>query len=165
LGNSSDLFLLAHAQKVGVPVFLIPILWGGFHIAKSAGNFFIGSWVDRIGPKPMILAGWTIYGIVYLLFGFASAAWQIWCLFLGYACFYALTEPSEKTLVATLVPAERKGLAYGWFNFALGVATLPASVLFGWLYTWSPQAAFNTGAGLAFASSLMLLSVRAKRVM
>jgi MFS family permease len=161
LGNSSDLFLLAHAQKLGVPDYLLPILWGAFHIAKSAGNFWVGSWVDRIGPKRMILAGWLVYGVVYLLFGLAQTAWQIWCLFFAYAVFYALTEPSEKTLVASLVPPDRKGLAYGWFNFALAIATFPASLLFGWLYTQHPQAAFTTGAGFALAASLVMFRVDA----
>lgn len=163
LGNSSDLFLLAHAQKLGVPDYLLPILWGAFHVAKSAGNFWVGTWVDRVGPKRMILGGWTIYAVVYLLFGMAQSAWQVCALFFGYAVFYALTEPSEKTLVATLVPPERKGLAFGWFNFALAVATFPASLLFGWLYTLNPQVAFTTGAGLAFAASLLMLQVSSQR--
>jgi MFS family permease len=160
LGNSSDLFLLTHAQRLGVPVYLLPILWGAFHVVKSAGNFWVGSWVDRVGPKRMIFAGWVVYGVVYLLFGFAQSAWQVWALFFGYAAFYALTEPSEKTLVASLVPPERKGLAYGWFNFALAVATFPASLLFGMIYTINPQAAFTTGAGFALAASLIMLKVR-----
>lgn len=163
LGNSSDLFLLAHAQKLGVPIALLPILWSVFHIAKSLGNYLVGPLVDRIGPRPLILAGWTVYGILYLLFGLATAAWQMWGLFLGYALFYALTEPAEKTLVAALVPPERKGLAFGWFNFALGVATFPASVLFGWLYeTAGPLSAFATGAGLAWLAAILLLAVKSK---
>lgn len=163
LGNSSDLFLLAHAQKLGVPIALLPILWSVFHVAKSLGNYLVGPLVDRIGPRPLILAGWTVYGILYLLFGLATAAWQMWGLFLGYALFYALTEPAEKTLVAALVPPERKGLAFGWFNFALGVATFPASVLFGWLYeTAGPLSAFATGAGLAWLAAILLLAVKSK---
>jgi hypothetical protein len=42
-----------------------------------------------------------------------------------------LIEPPEKTLVANLVSSERKGLAYGWYNGAIGIATLPSSLIFG----------------------------------
>lgn len=161
LGNSSDLFLLSHARQLGVPIVWLPILWSVFHVAKSFGNFLVGPIVDRIGPRPLILAGWAVYGVLYLLFGIATAPWQIWFLFLGYALFYALTEPAEKTLVAALVPPDRKGLAFGWFNFALGIATFPASVLFGWLYEKvNPLAAFTTGAAFAWLAALLLLSVR-----
>jgi hypothetical protein len=42
-----------------------------------------------------------------------------------------LIEPPEKTLVADLVSSERKGLACGWYNGAIGIATLPSSLTFG----------------------------------
>jgi MFS family permease len=78
-----------------------------------------------------------------------------------YALFYALTEPPEKTLVAQLVPGERKGLAYGWYNFAIGVAAMPASVLFGYLYKdFGALAAFSSGAGLALLAAILLLGVK-----
>ena len=134
LGNSSDLFLLTRAGELGMAKWLLPILWCAFGVVKSVGNMFSGRAVDRVGPRPMILLGWLIYAAIYLAFAFASSAWHIWILFLAYAFFYALTEPAEKTLVANLVGPEHRGLAYGWYNAAIGIATLPASVLFGGLY-------------------------------
>ncbi len=113
---------------------LLPVLWCAFGVMKGVGNMFSGRAVDRVGPRPMILLGWLIYAVIYLAFAFASSAWHIWVLFVAYAFFYALTEPAEKTLVANLVGPERRGLAYGWYNGAIGIATLPASVLFGGLY-------------------------------
>ena len=81
-------------------------------------------------------------------------------MFLLYAAFYALTEPAEKTLVANLVGPERRGLAFGWFNFVIGIATLPASLLFGVLYDrYGSLTAFGTGASLALMASALLLWV------
>ena len=92
--------------------------------------------------------GWLgRYAAVYLAFALASAAWQVWALFLVYALFYALTEPSEKTLVANLAGPEHRGLAFGWYHLASGIATLPASLAFGWIYeTLGPVTAFGWGA-------------------
>jgi MFS family permease len=161
LGNSSDAFLLVRAGELGVPTVLLPILWTVFHVAKSSGNYLAGPVVDRVGPRPMIFAGWLVYASVYLAFGLATAAWQAWAFFVAYALFYALTEPAEKTLVASLVGAERKGMAYGWYNFALGITTLPASLIFGLLYErLGALAAFGWGAGLALLAALLLLAVR-----
>ncbi len=79
-------------------------------------------------------------------FAFATQAWHVWALFMVYSVFYSLSEPPEKTLVASLMPGERKGLAYGWYNFALGISALPASVLFGVLWDRvGAVAAFGTG--------------------
>ena len=157
LGNSSDLFLLARASKLGMADWMLPVLWCAFGVVKSVGNVFSGRAVDRVGPRPMILLGWLIYAVIYLAFGFASSAWHMWVLFIAYAFFYALTEPAEKTLVANLVGPGRRGLAYGWYNGAIGIATLPASVLFGWLYdAFGARVAFGVGAGLALLAAVLL---------
>jgi MFS family permease len=157
LANSSDAFLLLRAGELGVAVWMLPILWSVFHVAKSAGNIFCGRLVDRFGPRPMILFGWGYYAVVYLAFALASTEWHIWALFLAYAVFYSITEPAEKTLVANLVGPENRGLAYGWFNCAVGIATLPASLLFGVLYQEAgPFVAFGSGAGLALVAAALL---------
>ena len=98
---------------------LLPILWCIFHLVKSGGNMFGGRLVERVGPRPRSF-GWVALRPVYFGFGLATAAWHVWALFMAYAVFYAMTEPPEKTLVANLVPASQ-GLAYGWYNFAIGV--------------------------------------------
>lgn len=160
LGNSSDAFLLVRAGELGVATPLLPLLWCAFHIVKSAGNLVAGRSVNRLGPQAMIVAGWCLYALVYVLFALATAAWQAWALFLGYAFFYAVTEPAEKTLVANLVGDEHRGLAYGWFNFAIGLATLPSSLLFGALYQrFGAFGAFGCGAALALAATAILLTV------
>jgi MFS family permease len=165
LGNSSDAFLLVRAGELGVPTALLPMLWCVFHVVKSAGNLLAGRAVDRFGPKGLILAGWLLYAAVYLAFGVANAAWQIWALFLAYAVFYALTEPSEKTLVAAIAGAKHKGVAFGWYNFAIGIAALPSSLLFGWIYErFGSLAAFGWGAGLALAAAALLSTVSTQEV-
>jgi len=161
LGNSTDAFLLVRASEMGVATPLLPALWCGFHVVKSGGNMIAGRLVDRTGPRPMLLAGWLFYAVIYLGFAFGTALWQAWALFLAYALFYAVTEPAEKTLVANLVGDERKGLAYGWFNSAVGIATLPASVIFGGLYqVYGALTAFGAGAALALVAVVILASVK-----
>jgi MFS family permease len=142
---------------------MLPILWCAFHVVKSSGSLAAGAAVDRIGPRPLILAGWFVYAAVYLAFALATAAWHVWALFLTYGLFFALTEPAERTLAALLAGDEKKGLAFGWFNFAIGVAALPSSLIFGWIYEqFGAFAAFAWGAGLALAAALMLTVVRTK---
>ena len=112
----------------------------------------------------MILIGWFVYAVIYLAFGLASAAWEVWVLFCGYAVFYALTEPAEKTLVANLVGKELRGLAYGWFNCAIGIATLPASLIFAHCTNNSAHlTAFGFGAALSLLASCILLAVSKPR--
>jgi MFS family permease len=89
----------------------------------------------------------------------ATEAWHVGALFLTYAVFFALTEPAERTLAAMLAGDEKKGLAFGWFNFAIGVAALPSSLIFGWIYEeFGAVAAFGWGASLAILAAVILAS-------
>ena len=168
LSNSSDMFLLVRAHELFVRAFepdvataLLPALWCVFHVVKSGGNMIAGHAVDRLGPLPMIFGGWLFYALIYLGFGLASEAWQVWPLFLAYAVYYALSEPAEKTLVANLVGTDRRGLAYGWFNFVIGLTALPASLIFGAIYQFAgATAAFGWGAAVAVVATLILSRVR-----
>jgi MFS family permease len=165
LGNSTDAFLILRANQLGVSVALVPILWAALHVVKSAASVPGGALSDRFGRKPLILAGWAVYAVVYLGFGRATETWHAWALFLAYGMFFGLTEGTQAALIADLVGSARRGTAYGWYYLAVGVGALPASLLFGLVWDRvSPRVAFDVGAVLAFAAALVLLAVRPQRV-
>ena len=59
-----------------------------------------------------------------------------------------------------MTPAAVRGSAFGWFHGIIGLAALPASLLFGLLYDkWGPTAAFGMGAALALAALLVFRTV------
>ena len=161
LGNSTDAFLILRANQLGVSVALIPVLWAALHVVKSAASVPGGALSDRFGRKPLIFAGWATYAAVYFAFGIATQAWHAWALFLAYGVFFGLTEGSERAMVADLVGSERRGTAFGWYNLAIGIGALPASLIFGFIWDrMGPAAAFNTGAVLAVAAAAVLVAVR-----
>ncbi len=162
LGNSSDAFLLLRAREQGVPDTYLPLLWCAFHVVKSASNLLAGKASDWLGPRPVLIAGWALFSAIYLAFALAANSWQVWLIFLTYGFVYSLTEPASKAMVTALEPSERKGLAFGWFNFAIGIAALPASVVCGWLYqNFGALTAFSWGATLAAVAALLLLLIPA----
>lgn len=157
LGNASDAFLLLRAQQLGVAMALVPILWGALHVSKSLWSVAGGVLADRLGPRRAIVAGWLVYAGVYAGFAVAGAEWHVWALFLAYGLFYGLTEAPEKALVARLAGESARGLAFGSYHFAIGVAALPASLLFGWIWqAFGAAAAFGFGAALALVSAVAL---------
>jgi MFS family permease len=110
-----------------------------------------------VGRRPLIVAGWLLYAAVYFAFGRASAPWHAWALFGAYGVFFGLTEGAEKALVADLVPAARRGTAFGWYNLAVGLVALPASLIFGLVWQrHSAARAFEMGAALALAAAVAL---------
>ncbi len=160
LGNSTDAFLLLRASQLGVPVALAPILWAALHVVKSASSTPGGALSDRIGRRPTLVAGWLLYAAVYAGFAYASAPWHAWALFGVYGVFFGLTEGSERALIADLVSTERRGTAFGWYNLAIGIGALPASLLFG--YVWDRAGAphaFLMGAAFAIIATVGLMLV------
>ncbi|MDQ2668227.1 MAG: MFS transporter [Gemmatimonadota bacterium] len=160
LGNSTDAFLLLRANQLGVPVALAPILWAALHVVKSASSVPGGALSDRIGRRPTLIAGWLLYAAVYVGFARAGASWQAWALFGIYGLFFGLTEGSERALVADLVVADRRGTAFGWYNLAIGLGALPASILFGFVWDHTgASAAFLMGATFAALAAAGLMIV------
>ncbi len=160
LSLSTDAFLLLRASQLGVSAALIPILWAALHVVKSSSSVVAGGLSDRLGRRPLILVGWGIYAFVYVGFAFASVTWEAWALFLVYGLYFGMAEGTEKALVADLAPASRRGAAFGWFNAAVGIAALPASIVFGLVWDrWGPETAFLMGAALATSATLLFALV------
>jgi MFS family permease len=155
-----------------INILFLPLIWGFFHIIKALLSTPLGSLSDRIGRKRIINAGWAIFAFVYIAFAllvFLPAGLQVvatFALFAVYALFYAFTEGAEKAFVADIVKDEQRGTAFGLFNFAIGLGALPASVIFGFLYSYFDRlypgfggtVAFGFG-GIIAVVSLVLLAV------
>jgi len=155
LGNSTDAFLLLRATNLGVAPVLLPILWALLSLVKSAASTPGGALSDRIGRKPLLIAGWLVYAAVYFGLAQARETWHAWALFAVYGLYFGMTEGVEKALVADLVPADRRGAAFGWYNLALGLGALPASLIFGALWDGKgPATAFGFGAAMALLAAL-----------
>jgi len=156
LGNSSDAFLLLRAKDLGIDIVSIPILWFLFHLSKTIFSIPGGALSDRIGRRKVMVLGWTVYGFVYLGFAFASKAYHIWLLFFIYGLFFGLSEGTERAWVADLVEESKRGTAYGIYNFFIGMAALPASLLMGLIWkTIGVQWAFSFGAVMALIAALL----------
>lgn len=157
LGNSTDAFLLLRASDLGIKLAYIPLLWSTLHLSKTLFSLLGGHLSDRTSRKTIIGLGWSVYLLTYVGFAFADNIWQIWALFAFYGIFFGFTEGVEKALVGDMVPKETRGLAYGFYNFAIGIAALPASIVFGLVWRlFSFRHAFIMGAGISLAALIML---------
>jgi MFS family permease len=164
-----------NAQTEVINILFLPLVWAFFHIIKVVFSTPLGSLSDKIGRKIVINIGWTIYAFVYISFAllvFLSPYLQViatFVLFAIYALFYAFTEGAEKAFVADLVSSEKRGTAFGLFSFSIGLGALPASLIFGFLYSFfdarfpgfGGTVAFGFGGAIALIS-ILLLSLNVK---
>jgi MFS family permease len=160
LGNSSNTFLLLRAQNLGFTPVSVVLLYLVYNVTYALGSYPAGKLSDRVGRKPLLVAGYAVYGIVYLGFALVSgtdASWQVWTLFALYGLYSAFTEGVEKAFVADLAPADTRATALGLHATGVGIGLLPASLLAGYLWTLlGPNAPFVFGGAMALAAAVAL---------
>jgi MFS family permease len=160
LGNSTDAFLLLRMSEAGIGAAGIAALWSALHVVKLASNLVAGQLSDTFGRRPLMLAGWGVYAAVYAGFALFDSAAAFVALLLVYGLHFGLTEPVERAWVTDLAPPALRGTALGAFHAAVGVAALPASLVFGLLWkAFGAPVAFAVGAALALGAAGLLLAV------
>jgi MFS family permease len=154
----------AETKKCVISIFTLPFFWAFFHILKSVLSTPLSALSDKIGRKKVIGTGWCVYALVYAGFAFSDyisedkRIFAYMILFAVYSFYYAFTEGTEKAMVADIVPEGVRGSAFGAYNFSVGIFALPASVIFGAIYSSAgAMYAFLFGAAIAFAAVLALL--------
>lgn len=158
IGNSSDAFLILRAQNIGVTLLAIPLVYALFNAVYASASVPLGSLSDRIGRAKVIMLGWFAYALAYFGFAFATASYQVWLLFAFYGLYYATTEGVAKAFVADMVSADHRGRAYGIYNTAIGLVTLPASFIAGSLWDRiTPAAPFFFGATMSLVALVLLV--------
>jgi MFS family permease len=162
LGNSSDLFLIFYARtRFGLGLGYLIVLWVFLHLVKVAFSLPGGRFADRFGRRLAILLGWLIYVLVYLALPRIGSFSAVWFLLFAYGLYYGLTEGAERALVADFAPASHWGQAYGWYHGLVGLAALPASLLFGVFWAkLGAMTAFSISASLAAAAAVLLAGLQ-----
>jgi len=157
LGNSSNMFLLLRAKDMGFPEYQVPLLWALVSFTAALFSTPLSALSDKLGRTRLIVGGWGVYSVFYLLLGLNGHPLLLWPLFALYGLFMAATEGAEKALVADMAPKELLGTAFGWFNLTAGLMLLPASIIFGWLWqAFNPMMAFGFSAACALLAALLL---------
>jgi MFS family permease len=165
-GNSADAFLVLRAQERGLTV--VGILWimVAFNVVYTAVSTPAGSLADRVPRKWLVFAGWMVYAAVYLGFALARSPAHVAVLWTVYGAYHGLVAGAAKALIAELVPENARGMAYGSYAAAVGLATLPASLLAGVLWqgfgSWEglgAAAPFAFGAVMALLAAGLLLAL------
>lgn len=164
LGNSADAFIILRAQERGLNVLQVLGMLLTFNAVYTIIASPAGALSDRIGRRAVLIAGWLVYGLIYLGFAAANTGTQIWLFYGVYGLYYALTEGASRAFVADLVLQEQRGTAYGLFHAGVGLAALPASLIAGILWQglggWSglgPAAPFLFGAVLALLAVFLFV--------
>jgi MFS family permease len=134
LGFADWALLSFHAAKRGVfAPDLLPVVYAGAMAVDAVAALAFGHWFDRYGLR--VLAASSLLSALFAPFAFLDAA--PWSLLLGSALWaigMGAQDSIFKAAIATLVPKEQRGRAYGWFFAIFGGAWWIGSTAMGYLY-------------------------------
>jgi MFS family permease len=99
-----------------------------FGVAKAATNYLAGTWSDRYGRKPVLVAGWLIAVPVPLLLIWAPSWWWVVAANLLLGVSQGLTWSTTVIMKIDLVGPQRRGFAMG-LNEAAGYGAVAATAL------------------------------------
>jgi MFS family permease len=132
--------MILRAQRLGIAVALVPLLWAALHVVRSSTSFIGGALSDRIGPSRTMWLGWVIYVALAAGMAFATSQLAAWLLFLALGVVAGLTESPERALVSAATGGHR-GSAFGTYHALTGIAALAGGLLLGIIFQQQSGAA------------------------
>ena len=161
LARFSEAFLILRAQNAGLPLALAPLVLVVMNIVYSAAAYPLGALSDRVDRKLMLGAG---FAVLIAADGVLALAPSLAVVMIGVALWglhMAVTQGLLSALVADSAPQHLRATAFGFFNFASGIALLLASVIAGFLWQQiGPSATFVAGAAFTSLGLLTMFVTR-----
>jgi len=129
-----------------------------FNVSYAAFSTPAGIISDKVGYRKILLIGFLLFSVVYVLFGLARSNLLLWPLFTVYGIYMALTEGVGKAYISRLVSQEKIGTAFGIYQTAIGFGSFLASFLAGLLWTYiGVSAPFIFGGVMAVISACLFV--------
>jgi len=150
-----ETLIILHAQRLGVEVAVVPLLWAAVHVVKSSSSFMGGALSDRLGPSRTMWLGWVCYAGLAAGMALATGPGEAWGLFLALGLVAGLTESPERALVAAYA-GDRQGSGFGVYHAASGAAALVGGLALGAAFQGAGgSTAFLASAALGLALALL----------
>ncbi|MEA3488789.1 MAG: MFS transporter [Candidatus Omnitrophota bacterium] len=163
LGHFGYAFLLLRAKNIGLADNMAILLYVLFYIVYTICIIPAGILSDKIGRKPVLVAGYLVFAITSFGLIFTSNIHSILLFFVIYGIFYAMIDGVQRAFVVDLAPERLKATALGAFHTAIGLVALPGGFIAGLLWDKiSPEATFVYGFMLAMLSMVLFIFVKSK---
>ena len=167
LGQERTVVPLLAERTFGLSGFSSGLLFiVAFGLVKAATNFFAGTWSDRFGRKPVLLAGWLVALPVPAMLIWGPTWWWIVAANVLLGINQGLTWSTTVIMKIDLVGPARRGFALG-LNESAGYGALAVAALAtGWLaaeHGLRPAPFLFGAAVIALGLGLSTLAVRETR--
>jgi len=136
---------------------LLGLCMTAFGLAAGLGQTPVGFLVDRIGARPVLIAGFILQAGSVALIGLVDSYWQLLALYTLAGIGHTVYHPADYAILAASVPKGRLGRAFATHSVVgtIGFAVTPA-VMIGIAELWHWRAAFLAVGAAGLAVALLL---------
>ena len=158
LARFSEAFLVLRASDSGMSATFVPLVMVVMSLAYALSSYPAGVLSDRLSRTRIFAIGVALLiaadgmlalsgsNVTLVLLGTA-----LWGLHMGF------TQGLLAAMIADRAPEDLRGTAFGLFNLAIGLVTLPASLIAGLLWEQiAPWASFTASAVFAMLTLMLL---------
>lgn len=128
-----ETLLLLRLQDRGLPIAMVPLVWGLLHIVKSIASYPAGVIADRFGVVAALGLGTLAYAGTVLGMGRDLEPGVAMAVFLAHGLAGGILEPAERAAVAR-VAGSKRGRAFGTYQALAGAGALATGLGYGWIY-------------------------------
>ena len=157
IGNSSNAFLILRTKDIGASLEATILIYAGFNLVAAGISYPAGFLSDQWGRRNVLLLSFLIFLATYLGFALTQNVVVIAVLFVSYGLYQGIFRAVGKALASDFVPEHLRASGIGWYNTAVGLAGLVASIVAGLLWDHiGPSAVFLYGAAFAAVGCIAL---------
>ncbi len=145
LANFTYMFFILKAETAFMPlmpvkesVALAIFLYVLFNISYALLAIPFGMLSDRIGKRRVLIAGYLLFSVTCLGFAYFDSLSAFLILFPLYGVVYAMIDGNQRAFISDLSSADLRATALGTFHTMIGILTLPASLVAGFLWNVTP---------------------------
>lgn len=158
LARFSEAFLVLRAAHAGLTITFVPLVMVMMSAAYAVSAYPAGLLADRIDRRYILVGGVLALILADVTLAFASNIVMVMIGVMLWGLHMGLTQGLLATLIVGTIPSERRGTAFGVFNFVSGLILFLASLLAGFLWDqFGPSAPFLAGASFATLAFLGLV--------
>lgn len=157
MSNISYMFFLKRSEEIFGPKFYL-VTYIVFNVFYAIFSYPSGVLSDRIGRWKVLSAGYLLFAITSMGFSFVNIGWVLIPLFSLYGISFALFDGNQRAFVSDLSDPKIRATALGVFHTLIGVTSLPAGIIAGYLWrSFSYSFTFLYSGLLAMVSSILLI--------
>jgi MFS family permease len=163
------MFFILKAEAAFMPLMpmkasiaLAILLYVLFNVFYALLAIPFGTLSDRIGKRRVLVAGYLLFSVTCLGFAFFNTLPAFLVLFPLYGTVYAMIDGNQRAFISDLSITDLRATGLGTFHTMIGIMTLPASLIAGYLWNLTPthNLTFLFGSLVSIVAVLLFVLLR-----